>query len=266
MRLEMITQTPTTAARPTPILFVHGMFHAAWCWSEHFLPFFAQHGYTAHALSLRGHGGSAGHERLRWTPLADYVADVAQAVDQMERKPILVGHSMGGLVVQKFLESHEMPAAVLLGSAPPRGLLRASLRIARQNLRAFLEVSLTLNLWHLVRTPERYGKMFYAAGFPAETLQTYHTQVQEESFRAYVDMLGFNLPRPEKIKTPLLVLGAAEDMSISPAEVEATARAYHTRAEIFPAMGHALILDTGWQAVAQRALEWLDQLPTPQSA
>ncbi|MBN2005038.1 MAG: alpha/beta hydrolase, partial [Anaerolineae bacterium] len=81
---------------------------------------------------------------------------------------------------------------------------------------------------------------------------------QEESFRAYVDMLGFNLPRPEKIKTPLLVLGAAEDVSISPAEVEATARAYHTRAEFFPAMGHALMLDTGWQAVAQRILDWLD--------
>ncbi len=260
MRLEMITQTPTTAARPTPVLFVHGMFHAAWCWAEHFLPAFAQHGYTAHALSLRGHGGSEGRERLRWTPLANYVADVAQAVDQIERKPVLVGHSMGRLVVQKYLESHEMPAAVLLGSAPPQGLRRASLRIAWQNPLAFLRVSLTLNPWHLVRTPERYGKMFYAANFPAQTLQTYHAQVQEESFRAYVDMLGFNLPRPEKIKTPLLVLGAAEDMSISPAEVEATARVYHTRAELFPAMGHALMLDTGWQAVAQRILDWLDEV------
>src|SRR5512145_2483916 len=102
--MEMITQTPTTDARPTPILFVHGMFHAAWCWAENFLPFFAQHGYTAHALNLRGHGGSEGREHLRWTPLASYVADVAQAVEQMERPPILVGHSMGGFVVQKYLE------------------------------------------------------------------------------------------------------------------------------------------------------------------
>ncbi len=260
MYLEIITQTPTGKAHPTPVLFVHGMFHAAWCWAEHFLPFFAQRGYTVHALSLRGHGGSAGRKRLRWTPLASYVADVAQAVEQMERKPVLVGHSMGGLVVQKYLESHELPAAVLLGSAPPQGLLRTSLRIARRNPLAFLQISLTLNPWRLVRTPELYGKEFFAAGFPAETLRAYHARVQEESFRAYLDMLGPNPARPEKIKTPLLVLGAADDVSIAPAEVEATARAYHTRAEFFPAMGHALMLDTGWQAVAQRILDWLDEM------
>ena len=144
MHLGMITQTPTIAAHSTPLLFVHGMFHAAWCWAEHFLPFFAQHGYTAHALSLRGHGGSEGRERLRWTPLASYVADVAQAVEQLERPPILVGHSMGGLVVQKYLESHEVPAAVLLGSPSPQGLLRASLRIARQNPPDFIGVILML--------------------------------------------------------------------------------------------------------------------------
>jgi pimeloyl-ACP methyl ester carboxylesterase len=258
MHLEIISQTPTGPARPTPLLFVHGMFHAAWCWAEHFLPFFAEHGYAAHALSLRGHGGSEGRERLRWTPLASYVADVAQAVAQMETKPVLVGHSMGGMVVQKYLESHEVPAAVLLGSAPPRGLLRTSLRVARQNPPTFLRVCLTLSTWHLVRTPELYGKLFYAAGFPADTLRAYHAQVQAESFRAYLDMLGPNPVRPEKIKTPLLVLGAAEDISIALAEVEATARAYRTRAEFFPAMGHALMLDTGWQAVAQRILDWLD--------
>lgn len=259
MHLELITQTPTGPTHPTPLLFVHGMFHAAWCWAEHFLPYFAQHGYAAHALSLRGHGGSEGRERLRWTPLASYVADVAQTVEQMERPPVLVGHSMGGFVVQKVLESHDVPAAVLLGSPSPQGLLRTSLRIARRNPQAFLQVSLTFNLWRLIRTPELYGKMFFAAGFPAETLRAYHAQAQEESFRAYLDMLGFNPVRPKKIKTPLLVLGTEEDTTIAPAEVEATARAYHTRAEFFPAMGHALILDTGWQAVAQRILDWLDE-------
>ena len=44
MKLEVITREPETDARPTPVLFVHGMFHGAWCWDEHFLPYFAQHG------------------------------------------------------------------------------------------------------------------------------------------------------------------------------------------------------------------------------
>ena len=120
MRLETIKEEPANDARSTPVLFVHGMSHAAWCWVEHFLPYFAQHGYVSHALSLRGHGSSEGRKRLRWTPLAEYVSDVAQVVDQMERSPVLVGHSMGGMIVQKYLELNGVPAAVLLASAPPQ--------------------------------------------------------------------------------------------------------------------------------------------------
>jgi hypothetical protein len=45
VNLETIKEEPASDARSTPILFVHGMWHAAWCWAEHFLPYFAQHGY-----------------------------------------------------------------------------------------------------------------------------------------------------------------------------------------------------------------------------
>ena len=123
MKLEVITREPEGNARTTPILFVHGMFHGAWCWEEHFLPFFAQRGYAAHALSLRGHAGSEGCERLRWTSLADYVSDLGQVVNQLPRPPVLVGHSMGGMITQKYLQSHQSPAAVLLASISPIGLL-----------------------------------------------------------------------------------------------------------------------------------------------
>ena len=66
MDLEVITRTPEGPARPTPILCVHGAWHAAWCWDEHFLPAFARRGYTAHAVSLRGHRGSGGRASPRW--------------------------------------------------------------------------------------------------------------------------------------------------------------------------------------------------------
>lgn len=96
VNLETIKEEPVSDVRSTPILFVHGMWHAAWCWSEHFLPYFARHGYVSHALTLRGHGGSEGWERLRWTSLAEYVSDVEQVVGHIGRPPVLVGHSMGG--------------------------------------------------------------------------------------------------------------------------------------------------------------------------
>ena len=260
MQLEVITQEPQSDARPTPVLFVHGMWHAAWCWAEHFLPYFAEHGYASHALSLRGHGSSEGRERLRWTSLTDYVADVIQVAGQLPAPPVLVGHSMGGMVVQKYLESHQAPAAVLLGSAPPKGLIPATLRFARRHPLAFLKSSLTLSMFPVIGTPSLCREFLFSEGIGEEDLAAYFARMQDEAFRAYVDMMLLSLPRPERVKTPLLVLGAANDKAISPCEVEATARTYGTPAEIFPDMAHDMMLEASWQAVADRMLGWLDEL------
>lgn len=134
MQLEVVSRLPAGEAKETPVLCVHGMWHGAWCWDDNFLPYLAQHGYVAHALSLRGHCSSEGRERLRRFTLADYVADVAQVAAGLPRPPVLVGHSMGGMIVQKYLEQHTAPAAVLLASAPPRGLLPATLRFAGRHM------------------------------------------------------------------------------------------------------------------------------------
>ena len=259
MQLEVVTREPAADAHPTPVLFVHGLWHAAWCWSEHFLPYFAQHGYKSHALSLRGHGGSEGREQLRWTPLAGFVSDVAQVVNQLEIPPVLVGHSMGGMVVQKYLESHQAPAAVLLASAPPKGTIPGTLRLARRHPLLFLKINLTFNPFHIVGTPELYKEAFFSANIPESELTQYHARVQDDSYRALVDMNFLNLPRPEMVNTPMLVLGTTDDNMVASSEVQATANAYNTHAEFFPNMGHGMMLDIGWQAVADRILDWLNE-------
>lgn len=259
MDLQILSQEPSSDRKPTPILFVHGMWHAAWCWAEHFMPYFAQHGYESHALSLRGHGTSAGHDRLRWTSLNDYVTDVAQVVDELKRPPILVGHSMGGVIVQKYLETHQAPAAVLLASGPPGGLIPATLRVARYQFGSFLKANLTLSLYQIVGTPALYRRVLFSSDIPEQELQKYHRQIQDESYRAYLDMSLLSLPKPKQVNVPMLVLGTTDDYILAPAEVEATARAYGAQVELFSGMGHALILDTGWQFVADDMLKWLDE-------
>ncbi len=257
MQLEVISREPQGQARLTPILFVHGMWHGAWCWDEYFLPYFAQHGYAVHALSLRGHGASEGNKRFRWTSIADYVADVAQVASQLPSLPVLIGHSMGGGIVQKYLESHRAPAAVLLGAAPPRGLLGATLRFARRHPLVFLQVILKFSMWPVVATPELAREGFFSASMPEAQVRAYHGRLQNEAYRAYLDLVIFNLPRPKRVRTPMLVLGARRDTFISVADVESTARAYGTQAEFFD-MAHDMMLEDGWQAVADRILAWLD--------
>jgi pimeloyl-ACP methyl ester carboxylesterase len=63
--LELIDKGYRRDNRRAPVVFVHGRVHAAWCWDEHSLDFFADHGYRALALSLRGHGASPTAKRLK---------------------------------------------------------------------------------------------------------------------------------------------------------------------------------------------------------
>jgi pimeloyl-ACP methyl ester carboxylesterase len=261
MNLELISKYPPKRGHRTPLLFIHGMMHGAWCWDVHFLEYFARHGFAVHAVNLRGHGTSEGREHLRWTRIAEYVEDVADVARRLPCPPILIGHSMGGFVIQKYLEHHAAPAAVLLSSPPPTGLLGTTLRIARRHPLAFAKVNLTLSLLPVIATPQLAREAFLSQDVPDDQLLAYWQQMQDESYRALLDMVALELPHPEKVTTPVLVLGAARDTMLTPSEIEATARAYHTQAEIIPDVAHSSMLDPRWQSVAARILAWLNEPP-----
>lgn len=256
MHLELLTCEPETASRPNPLLFVHGAWHSSWCWGEYFLPYFARQGYTAHALDLRGHGKSEGARRLRRNRLMDYVADVEQIARQFDQPPILIGHSMGGLIVQKYLETHQVPAAALLASVPPTGALRTTLQIAIHHPLPFLKANATLRLYPIVGTLPLAQEAFFSTQMAQEQVQTYFARIQDESYLAFLDMMLFSLPHPKRVQSPVLVLGGVHDTIFNRKEVEATARAYHTQATFFP-VAHDMMLEDKWQDVADHILEWL---------
>ena len=260
MHLETISHSPLPKAsitHPTPLLFIHGMWHGAWCWDEFFLPFFAEAGYHVTALSLRGHAGSKG--QIRGSTIADYVADVEHVARKFDNHPVLIGHSMGGFIVQKYLETHNAPAGILLASNPHNGLWRAFRRVLVHDPRIVLKAVTTWRMYPAIETPARARWALFSADFPEEKLLDYHKYMNDESFRAFIDLLGLNLARPKRVKAPMLVLGAEKDTVISQRDVRATARAYNTHAEFFPNMAHDMMLEAGWKSVAERILKWLQE-------
>lgn len=259
MKLELITVGEATATRPTPIVFVHGAWHGAWCWEANFIPFFTQAGFAVRALSLRGHGGSDGRERLRRHAIADYVADLAAVTANLRPAPVLIGHSMGGLVVQKYLERYEAAAAVLLASVPTSGATATALRVLAHHPVQFAKINLRLSLYPVVETPALAREYLFSPTTPPELVAATHSRLQDESYRAFLDMMT-RLPRPGQVRVLVRVLGAAEDGIFTLGEVERTARAYGTTATIYPRMGHNMMLEPGWEQVAGDVVSWLSVL------
>lgn len=256
MELELLSNVPVSTPKPTPILLIHGAWHGAWCW-ENFLPYFAERGYAAYALSLRGHGNSEGRARLRWHSLDDYVDDVEWAVKQLPAKPVIVGHSMGGLVTQKYLEKHELPGAVLLATVPTHGIGLFALRLIARHPWLFLKVYLRLDMHIIVSNPSLVSEAFFSANTPDEIVNSCYTRLIGESFHFVLDSTFANLPNPKMVKSPILVLAAKGDAVFSVAEEQKTALAYGTQAEIFE-MAHDMMLEPGWEKVAARIAEWVD--------
>jgi len=114
---------------------------------------------------------------------------------------------MGGFIVQKYLESHSALAGVLLASAPPSGIWRTSLRATRRHPRAVLAETLTLSPYRLVGTVELARDHMFSAQMPDADVERYFARLQEESHRAFLDMLALNLPKPKRASAPMLVLG-----------------------------------------------------------
>jgi pimeloyl-ACP methyl ester carboxylesterase len=254
-RLEHIVRNPESA-KPTPVVFVHGAWHGAWCWEEHFLAYFADHGYECHAFSFRNHGGSESPRSLRTTRIDHYVEDLASVVDGLDAPPLLVGHSMGGLVVQRYLEQRTLPGAVLLAPVPVGGALRATFRVAARHPVAFAKVQLTLRLWPIVETPDLARDAFFADDMAAADVERQWSRLQDESYFAYTDMIAFRRPRPGRVATPVLIVGGEADTLFSPAEMQKTAGAYGTTAVMIPDAAHDLMLDGRWQEAADAMLDW----------
>lgn len=256
--LEVLSCLPSGTCQPTPLLFVHGAFAAAWTWADHFLPWFAAHGYRSYALSYRGHGGSEQHETLHWHSLADYVDDLIRVIDWLDEKPVLIGHSLGGFVVQRYLEHQPAAGAVLMCSAPPQGLMAARFHLLMKNPASFMDVNQLLETDF--SNPNVVRNLLFAAPADDDVVNGYAKRMQAESQRALLDISMFHhVGLSSNKRPPMLILGAEHDALIPPFLVQSTARTYDLPHRIFRGAGHALTHEKKWPIVAAAIEDWLAQ-------
>lgn len=249
--LEVIEKHPEAPTSNPPILFVHGAAHGAWCW-QHWMEMSSAAGYPTYAVSLRGHAGSEGS--LLKSTLSSYVDDVTRTAAELPGQPILVGHSLGGLVVQRTIARVPVKAAVLVAPVAARSGLRTLISIACQHPGDAVKILLGGSI------PMRHEYLF--EGLDKTEAAGYTDLCGGESTLAQFQVI-FHRPSSSPVGgAPVLVLGTPDDNLIAPADLRDTARRYSAEISEFPGMGHDLMLDKGWQKPGGTMLEWLELVVT----
>jgi pimeloyl-ACP methyl ester carboxylesterase len=242
------------------------MYMTSLCW-EHWTGYFERQAIDAAPDWPGGINRWTCCARLTRTRVGSaYVAShcrISGTVRSLDEKPILIGHSMGGLVVQLLLQQDIAAAGVAIDPAPPQGVFTFSWPFLRSNWPHITPfVAKDHPIW---MTLERFQYTFTNALPPAEQRSAYDRYVVPESRRVPAQALTrvariyFGKPRP-----PLLLIAGSEDHLIPPALVRANFRRYgrsssSTDFREFPGRRHFIIGQTGWKEVADAVLSWLQQ-------
>ena len=230
-----------------PIVLVHGAWHGPWCW-DHVAGRLRDLGHDVEAVTLPGHDHPGDHRRI-WNRISQYVGCVAAAAERHEQ-PVLVGHSMGGYTIQRYLERGDTPAsaAVLVASVPWRGTLRPNLRAIRRHPADTLLAAVLADYSRMVRTPEQVRELFFTGSTPDRAVEATAAQLQNESFVA-INTMAFRRIRTSRISTPVTVIAAEGDAVFTMDEQRELASAYGTQA-LAIAGGHDMMLDEHWPELA----------------
>ncbi|MEM9325592.1 MAG: alpha/beta hydrolase [Bacteroidota bacterium] len=244
----MIYRPATTQPIKDSLLFVHGMCHGAWCWDTGFMEDFAKRGYDCYAMDLmRGKGPGP-------ATLSDFVDQLQQTISELHSDPILIGHSMGGYIIQRYLEERPARKVVLLASVPPKGALLPALRFLR-NFPSEVYNLLRANLQQALTNRRR---VLYHPQTDQSLIDRRTEQMTQESFPAFLNMVFRRVRNPKQPSAKTLVVGSYYDGLISVSEVYATAARYDTSAIILSEVGHNMMLEPQAAQVSELILDWLE--------
>jgi non-heme chloroperoxidase len=243
-----------------PLLFVHGSSCGSWLW-ENFMHYFAAHGWPCYALNLRGHHLSRQIADWGAVGVAAYLEDVDSVVKWIGRDLVLIGHSMGGMLVQKYSEGKTPVKLILLHTAPPFSITKqidfnAFLKRGREQGRIMKDSRVISD-----DDPQKLiGYMFDPGNVAPDVLLRVHRAMGEESARALHEMQQVEVDA-QKIKCPVYVLGFnLKKIGLEyPLDLnQELARYYHARdLQIIEPGGHLFMLEKNWEAFARLIEKWV---------
>jgi non-heme chloroperoxidase len=262
------------APADTPIVFVHGLWVHTTSWDP-WVEFFHDAGYAPIAPGWPGTESTVAETRQHPEQVAgkginDVVEHYAGIIRGLSAPPIVIGHSFGGLIVQRLLGQNLAAAGVAIDAAPVKGvyyLPPSALRVASIALRkpAHREQAVSLT-----EAQFRYGfgnaltEQESAELFNRWTVPSPGKPLFEDALANFTPGSPAAVDTRNKTRGPLLLIAGGRDHTVPAAITMATRKLYHKSPAItdlreFPDRGHSLTMDHGWREIAQGALDWLRQ-------
>ncbi len=259
-KLHTLRRLAKTRNGHPPLVFVHGGYVHSGCWDLNFLPHFSNLGYDCHAIDLSGHGKSEGRENLDSFDLDHYAADLAQLVAELPAPPVLIGHSMGALVVQRFLEKGQAAAVIMMSPVPSTGLSGCSVQLAQRQPDFLREAAYAVRGKFTENTERVMREVYFSPDTTREQFAAFKPLLQPESDRAVLEMMALAWRSPKKRpKIPALVMGGESDALFPSNQLYFTASGWNAETCVIPRAGHMLMMEPQWTEAAAKIDNWLDK-------
>jgi len=257
-----------------PVVFIHGLWLHASSWQP-WVELFDQAGYAATAPGWPGDGESVEASRANPDAIADHgIDDVVEhylkIFEGLDRKPILVGHSFGGMISEKLLGMDAAAAAIAIDAAQIKGVLPLPLSSLRATLPVFKNPTNKHKAVSL--TPEQFRFSFGNAVSEEESDRLHEAWTIPAPGKPLFEAAAanFSLHSPAAVNThngdggPLLLISGGKDHTVPEVITKSTLKQYRDSLAVtelleFEDRGHSLIIDSGWRDVATTCLEWLEK-------
>jgi pimeloyl-ACP methyl ester carboxylesterase len=241
---------------------IHGAFCGGWAFEQFRQPFEAA-GHAVTAPDLPGHEPPDARRPVAGLSMSDYARSVAQLIAAQPLAPILIGHSLGGLVAQLAAARAPVAGLILLAPSAPWGVAGTS---AEEAASAFSLYALG-PFWSLAVDPSREAAERYMLDkVPREERRAIHARMVPESGRALFETLNWWLDPfattlvPAALRVPVLGVAGEADAIHPPATVRATIERLGGRLHVAAGASHWLPGEPGWDAIARDCLDWIDSL------
>jgi pimeloyl-ACP methyl ester carboxylesterase len=256
----------------TPVLFIHGLWLHASSWGQ-WADLFTEAGYAPTAPSWPGVADTVDLARANPDSIAghgieDVTSHYAGIIGELPVRPVIIGHSFGGMIAEKLLGEDLGAAAIAIDAAQIKGVLPLPLSALRSTLPVFKNPANAHRAVSL--TAEEFRYAFGNAVPPEESDALYERWAIPAPGKPLFEAAGANFSphSPAKVETgnsergPLLLSMGGRDHTVPEAITKSTLKQYRGSEAVtdlveFDDRGHSLTIDHGWRAVADECLSWL---------